>query len=46
LLSATVIFVMNGSSPPNCSKTPMKTGTRKVTRAMRTMSEKEMTTPG
>ena len=49
LESMTVIFVGSGrlaSPPPNCAKTPTKTGTRKVTRAKRTMKAKLMMTVG
>ena len=44
--SATVNLVIVGRSPPNCLKTPTKTGTRKVTRPNRTISAKVMMTPG
>ena len=38
--------VIVGSLPPNCLKTPTKTGTMKVTRPMRIMPAKLMTTIG
>ena len=43
---ATVSFVIVGRLPPNCLKTPMKTGTRKVTRAISTMPANDRTTAG